>query len=139
MEPNNMYNNDLFDDMYNDNISLNMFLTRIFENIAREGVNDLFTSIIEEQILEDVLEESLQGHSTLEKTDIIINIEKKKYKEFTEKQKDNNTECSVCITKFEDEDDVSVTSCGHIFHNGCIVEWGKYKQECPNCRKKIKY
>ena len=27
--------------------------------------------------------------------------------------------------------------CEHLFHKNCIVEWGKYKQDCPTCRHPI--
>ena len=137
-EDQNIYNNDIFnDDLFNDNISINMFLTNIFNSIGRQTLADLFSSTLEDQILEEVMEESLQEHSSLQRSNTIINIEKQKYKDLDNLKKENNKDCSVCITDFEDEDDVSITTCGHIFHNSCIVEWGKYKQECPNCRKEL--
>lgn len=44
--------------------------------------------------------------------------------------------CVICA----DEDRPTVIaklSCGHVFHRDCIVEWGKYKKECPLCRTPI--
>jgi hypothetical protein len=137
-DDNNMYNNNIFnDDLFNDNISINMFLTNIFNSIGRQTLADLFSSTLEQQILEEVMEESLQEHSSLQRNNTIINIEKQKYKDLDDLKKENNKDCSICITDFKDEDDVSITKCKHIFHNSCIVEWGQYKQECPNCRNKI--
>lgn len=53
------------------------------------------------------------------------------------KKLDKNVDfCSICQLN---ENQVGVQlSCNHIFHKECIIEWGKYKQCCPECRKKIK-
>lgn len=49
-----------------------------------------------------------------------------------------NTEgdCSICRDKLDSEV-VGIANCEHLFHHDCIVNWGKYKAECPNCRKTI--
>ena len=46
-------------------------------------------------------------------------------------------ECSICLTEFSNDSEVSVTKCKHVFHNECIVEWSKYKKDCPVCRKNL--
>lgn len=46
-------------------------------------------------------------------------------------------ECSICLEKINEGDNLSTIDCAHTFHLKCIVEWGKYKQECPLCRTKI--
>jgi len=128
------YNIDIYDDEVNNDI--NIFLTNIFNSISHSTVMDLFTSMIEEQIMEEVMEESLEQQKTLEKTETIINIEKIKYKDLNNCE-NYNKQCSICITDFENEDEISLTDCKHVFHNKCIVEWGSYKQECPICRTNI--
>lgn len=46
--------------------------------------------------------------------------------------------CSVCQDKFKLGDSLStLQDCKHTFHNECLEEWGKYKQECPLCRSAI--
>ena len=43
--------------------------------------------------------------------------------------------CSICMTKFADDDDISILKCNHIFHEDCIKEWLKdYNYKCPVCR-----
>ena len=43
--------------------------------------------------------------------------------------------CSICMTKFADDDDISILKCNHIFHEDCIKEWLKeYNYRCPVCR-----
>lgn len=58
-----------------------------------------------------------------------------KYK--TEKKANVNTACSICQEDFDPTQDTAVLTCGHMFHPKCVEEWGKYKPECPVCRKKI--
>jgi hypothetical protein len=53
------------------------------------------------------------------------------------KTADLANECSICCKKFELGEKLSTLECGHSFHYPCLVEWGKYKPECPLCRKKI--
>ncbi|CAN6479684.1 unnamed protein product [Victoria cruziana] len=44
-------------------------------------------------------------------------------------------ECSVCLTRFEPESDVSQLSCGHFFHKPCFDKWLDYwHMTCPLCR-----
>ena len=46
--------------------------------------------------------------------------------------------CSVCQDKFKLGESLStLQDCKHTFHNECLQEWGKYKQECPLCRSAI--
>lgn len=71
----------------------------------------------------------------LEKTDNILNVSSQRYRTVGNKVGDG--QCSICITELEDESFVTRLECGHIFHMECIMEWGKYKAECPLCKKGI--
>lgn len=43
--------------------------------------------------------------------------------------------CTICMTNYEDSDDILVTKCNHIFHEDCIKDWFKnYSYKCPVCR-----
>ena len=50
--------------------------------------------------------------------------------------------CTICLENFEDCDDPNEKkfiklSCGHVFHDECILKWlKKYNHTCPICRKK---
>ena len=46
-------------------------------------------------------------------------------------------ECSICLVDFQNEDDVALLNCNHLFHKTCIDEWCARKPDCPNCREKI--
>ncbi len=51
---------------------------------------------------------------------------------------DLDHECTVCQNKYKLEERLTcLKMCNHTFHLSCIKEWGKYKQECPLCRKPI--
>jgi hypothetical protein len=45
--------------------------------------------------------------------------------------------CVICLLSFTCADDVSGTylSCGHRFHNSCIMNWIQRKPLCPVCKK----
>lgn len=43
------------------------------------------------------------------------------------------SECSICLTKIEN-DDGSITCCCHKYHTSCIMQWLEFKKTCPMCR-----
>jgi len=48
-------------------------------------------------------------------------------------------DCIICTERCEKETEIASLLCAHCFHVGCITKWGKYKQDCPICRKEIQY
>jgi E3 ubiquitin-protein ligase ZSWIM2 len=43
-------------------------------------------------------------------------------------------ECTVCMSSFEKDDEVTELPCRHRFHRSCISKWlAECKQSCPNC------
>ena len=57
---------------------------------------------------------------------------------YTSEDETQKIECSICLVDFENQDDVVLLDCNHMFHNTCILEWCSHKADCPNCREKIK-
>lgn len=48
----------------------------------------------------------------------------------------SNNDCSICLNEMIE--DTMILRCGHMFHNKCIVDCKKNKNECPICRQEIK-
>eukprot|EP01080_Neovahlkampfia_damariscottae_P004228 gene4228-7565_t len=47
---------------------------------------------------------------------------------------DQNTminECSICLSEYENEDEIRTLPCFHMFHKDCIDEWLKVNDNCP--------
>jgi hypothetical protein len=56
-----------------------------------------------------------------------------KYNDLEEKEK--YTECSICLSEFNEETELRLLKCDHGFHKICIDEWLiKYNNNCPVCR-----
>ncbi|KHN10162.1 E3 ubiquitin-protein ligase [Glycine soja] len=48
------------------------------------------------------------------------------------------TDCSVCLSEFEDDESVRLLpKCSHVFHAPCIDTWLKSHSSCPLCRAGI--
>lgn len=48
--------------------------------------------------------------------------------------------CTICTDYFLASSDISVTLCGHLFHEACLSQWLKTKgsqKNCPQCRTKL--
>ncbi|XP_052204297.1 probable E3 ubiquitin-protein ligase XERICO [Diospyros lotus] len=44
-------------------------------------------------------------------------------------------ECSVCLCRFEEEEEVGELACKHYFHKGCLEKWfDNHYRTCPLCR-----
>jgi len=53
-------------------------------------------------------------------------------------EEDEEEMCSVCITEYEQGDQVMRLPCGHRFHQDCIISWLRIKRICPLCRNDIR-
>lgn len=49
----------------------------------------------------------------------------------------NATECPISYEEFNDDDEIVITPCGHIFLKENIEEWLTKTNNCPMCRKNI--
>jgi hypothetical protein len=48
----------------------------------------------------------------------------------------NQTKCTICFETFDEESDVIILKCLHIFHFICIETWSiktTHEPTCPNC------
>ena len=44
------------------------------------------------------------------------------------------TDCAICLCPFDDEQDVRLLRCSHLFHAACIDEWLERANTCPCCK-----
>lgn len=97
-----------------------------------------YEDILEETLFNIALRQSLEATSSCydRKEDIKLLIHECKY---DDKLAPKGETCSICMEDFTQGENISVLDCGHIFHFGCIDEWGKRKAECALCRKAIKF
>lgn len=48
-------------------------------------------------------------------------------------------QCSICLSAYENDDDVCTTQCMHMYHHSCLLDYVKSKSgaisyDCPLCR-----
>jgi hypothetical protein len=48
-------------------------------------------------------------------------------------------ECSICLETMEDSrgNFVKTRTCGHVFHQRCLVQWILQNHSCPLCRRQL--
>ncbi|XP_050094811.1 E3 ubiquitin-protein ligase TRAIP-like [Anopheles aquasalis] len=47
-----------------------------------------------------------------------------------------NLLCAICSDLFLPSDDVHSTTCGHMFHYACLLQWLQRSPTCPQCRNR---
>lgn len=102
------------------------------------GISNMFDEVLDNVLtssIENIINESFNEQPTLEKTNDAMDLESYKYNTIVRDDKDKG--CCVCLVEFEDDSNVSVIECNHIFHTECIKEWTSYKKSCPVCRKNL--
>jgi len=78
-------------------------------------------------------EDNLAPGRGLDKRGIEQNSLKKKF----ETGKDTCGSCNICLTDFEDGEDLRTLPCFHSFHCDCIDNWLSRSPICPVCRTVI--
>ena len=49
----------------------------------------------------------------------------------------DESNCSICMSDYEREEEILTLTCFHKFHAQCVEEWFKSQNWCPVCRTKI--
>ena len=90
--------------------------------IKKEKEKEKYVEKINKQILDNLFNNKMAKH-----------FYKKEYNKY-------GGGCSICLNKFNEKSEVSITSCKHVFHYKCIHNW-LYKNikniKCPNCNHEL--
>jgi len=46
--------------------------------------------------------------------------------------------CAICSEVLDENQDISATKCGHVFHGRCLQQWLASNATCPHCRTSIR-
>lgn len=46
-------------------------------------------------------------------------------------------DCSICLSDFEAEQNISTIPCFHLFHTSCLKPWLENHRECPSCKHEV--
>ena len=50
---------------------------------------------------------------------------------------DEEEECSICLTSYQQKDMLRTLPCGHSFHKDCIDRWLEQSTSCPFCKQPL--
>lgn len=116
--------------------NFNNFNHYLMERLQRE----IELRSLEDEQLNSVLlasREEFDATDAIEKNEsAVLNSSSQKYSSIKIKKKREEL-CCICMEHFSCNQEVYWLSCTHIFHNKCLDEWVRYKNECPTCRNTI--
>jgi hypothetical protein len=111
-------------------------------NIIQEELKRIYHRSYTMSLLSNIFNVNNVNNSQMEnvkltiKPEIIENIPKRKFKDCETKIKDINSKCTVCQASFENDDEIRILPCEHIYHIDCIDNWlTNYNYLCPCCRE----
>lgn len=81
---------------------------------------------------QSILNRSLNDNELRKNNNINTNLK-------TIQNKKENCQCSICFEKIDLNENLFDLNCGHDFHESCLNNWIKYKQDCPVCRKSVPF
>ena len=62
------------------------------------------------------------------------NLNNDKYKN----NKEKGDKCNICLCNYDNDDDIIILKCNHMFHKKCIEEWlSNNSNKCPVCRNEV--
>lgn len=50
---------------------------------------------------------------------------------------DDQISCRVCLSEYEDQEELKILPCFHKFHSSCIDEWLQRSSACPLCNNSV--
>ena len=124
--------------------SLTELSTNIITSLSEGNTTNLFNSIL------DSIGTGIDTNNH-QQNDIRVTMQRDENKELTYiKYNDitpqycsthsivKTTDCTICLENFQNDDDILITKCKHLFHKKCAVQWlTNYSVKCPICKNKI--
>lgn len=108
--------------------------TNPFYNILFNNMENMFQDM-RSQILDDFDDYMVQYAMDASLREVPIELKTEKYKCIKDNDDICNKEtCSICLENYNDDSDVCILKCKHMFHRDCIKSWLKVKRNCPYCK-----
>ena len=60
-----------------------------------------------------------------------------KYVKVMKNEENEKEKCTICLSDFEEQEDVRRLPCMHLFHIECVDQWLPMNKRCPICRVDI--
>lgn len=104
--------------------------------MLQNEIKRIVTQSLSLAILRRAIAPQMEDVKLVVKEEVLEKIPTMKYLKLEQKIKNMNSKCTVCQDDFNEQDEVRVLPCEHIYHLDCIDDWLKiHSYKCPCCRK----
>lgn len=80
---------------------------------------------------------TIKNHTTEYKYKKLAKEFESKSNKTAEEEEEENEKCVICLSDFEDNEDVRRLQCLHLYHTSCIDKWLIMNKKCCVCRVEI--
>jgi hypothetical protein len=133
--------NDQLFNIFEPNISNNINSIFSLSNFLEQGINNFGINNnnvlnLFNQIINNVpVNQNYQDIPIVITDESFDKLKKCKYIELQDDTKLNNKKCMITLDEFQDDDDVIILPCNHVFKIDEITDWLKHNSyKCPICR-----
>ncbi|XP_067935259.1 uncharacterized protein [Watersipora subatra] len=111
--------------------SMNAFRRTLQDLGMFEGEDDSYESLLElAERIGDARQAGLEP-------ELISQLPCRRYKEGEAKA--DGLQCRICMSDFENGEEIRTLNCFHDYHSSCIDQWLQKKATCPVCRVKVAF
>ncbi len=88
---------------------------------------------LNEETLERIMELLSNQQRGMERSNI-NQIKKIKFRKNSSTKKGEEEKCSICLCEYEDNEELRLLPCEHLFHPTCVDTWLVQNSQCPVCK-----
>lgn len=120
-------------------------IERMGGNVNAGATQDEIDKVEKHKYSKDLMNKIAQGRqgqntplSSHPSTEHVASADRGQSSDSNHTSPDEEEKCAICLGGYEEDEEVRVLPCQHVYHVECVDQWLKVKHLCPVCKKSIR-